>query len=220
MSDSLYLSRLILNPRSRRVRQELANPYELHRTVMSAFGDGCRALAERVLYRVDPMRGETALLLLVQSPVEPRWRFLEEEASARSYLAGGCGDNPAVKCFRPRFSSGQVLAFRLRANPTVRREGKRLGLAHEDAQIAWLRRKGEAGGFEPLAVQAHQEDTVTGRLHRDGTEHRLKLLSVRFDGLLRVSDPERLALAVEAGLGSGKGFGFGLLSLARASSAG
>jgi CRISPR system Cascade subunit CasE len=40
--------------------------------------------------------------------------------------------------------------------------------------------------------------------------------AVRFDGLLVVTDPERLRHALRAGIGSAKGFGFGLLSLARA----
>ena len=35
----MYLSRLILNPRSRQVRNELADPYEMHRTVCKAFPD-------------------------------------------------------------------------------------------------------------------------------------------------------------------------------------
>ncbi|HKV39599.1 MAG TPA: type I-E CRISPR-associated protein Cas6/Cse3/CasE, partial [Blastocatellia bacterium] len=36
-TDALYFSRLLLNPRSRQVRSELANPYEMHRTLMRAF---------------------------------------------------------------------------------------------------------------------------------------------------------------------------------------
>jgi CRISPR system Cascade subunit CasE len=41
-------------------------------------------------------------------------------------------------------------------------------------------------------------------------------MSVQFDGILRVSDPDKLHAAIENGIGSGKGFGFGLLSLAPA----
>jgi CRISPR system Cascade subunit CasE len=43
----------------------------------------------------------------------------------------------------------------------------------------------------------------------------LNLLSVQFDGLLQVLDPDALWHTVQAGVGSAKGFGFGLLSLAR-----
>ena len=36
----MYLSRLLLNPRSRQVRSELARPYEMHRTLLRAFPNG------------------------------------------------------------------------------------------------------------------------------------------------------------------------------------
>ena len=39
---------------------------------------------------------------------------------------------------------------------------------------------------------------------------------VRFNGLLQVTDPEKLMQAVRNGIGPAKAFGFGLLSLARA----
>ena len=55
----------------------------------------------------------------------------------------------------------------------------------------------------------------TVSLHRNGATHKLRLLAVRFDGLLQVTDPDRLRETVRRGIGSGKGFGFGLLSLAR-----
>ena len=38
----LYLSRLILNPRSRQVMSEMAHPYEMHRTLMRAFPEARR----------------------------------------------------------------------------------------------------------------------------------------------------------------------------------
>ena len=33
----MYLSRLILNPRNRRVQREIANPYQMHKTLMRCF---------------------------------------------------------------------------------------------------------------------------------------------------------------------------------------
>lgn len=37
--------------------------------------------------------------------------------------------------------------FRLFANPTVTRQGKRYGLVGEEQQLAWLARQGERHGF-------------------------------------------------------------------------
>ena len=49
----MYLSRLILNPLSRRVQKEMANPYEMHRSIMRAFPARIGDDSERVLFRVD-----------------------------------------------------------------------------------------------------------------------------------------------------------------------
>jgi len=164
----MYLSRLILNPRSRTVWRDLGDCQELHRTVMSAFPDtgngrGARARFS-VLHRVDadPRTGRT--VLYVQSRVEPDWSRLAE-----GYLAApepGV-QNPACKCIVPVLESlapGMVLRFRLRANPTRkidtktgpdgrRRHGRRVELRDEREQLAWLKRKGEAAGFALESVR-------------------------------------------------------------------
>jgi CRISPR system Cascade subunit CasE len=208
----MYLSRLILNLRSRRVRQEVANPYEMHRSVMRAFPDSL-AEEERVLFRLESHPRTGALALLVQSFLEPGWSWLAEPG-ARGYLVAVPG-NPAVKQFELPIIRGQALAFRLRANPTVKRDGKRLGLYREEEQLAWLQRKAQDAGFQVLAARTSQKEAVGGTIHRDEETHRLRLLGVQFDGMLRVTVPERLREAVCRGIGSGKGLGFGLLSLAR-----
>jgi len=214
----MYLSRLILDPRSRRVRREVSEPYEMHRTLMNAFLSADTSAPGRVLFRLDtPPDGQMSrpgLVLLVQSEVLPDWRFL---AGAPGYLLAGAGENPAVKPFQPTFSGGQRLAFRLRANPTVKRDGKRRGLCSAEEQRAWLERKAQESGFVVLAADVMREGAVGGEIHRSEEEtHALRLLAVRFDGLLQVGDPPRFLAALQQGIGSGKGLGFGLLSLARA----
>jgi CRISPR system Cascade subunit CasE len=120
-----------------------------------------------------------------------------------------------MKAFEPQFSKGQMLAFRLRANPTVKRNGKRLGLYREEEQLEWLERKAEDHGFRLAAVRIANDEIIDGWLKRDEERHKLRLLAVRFDGVLQVDDPERFLQAVRDGIGSGKGLGCGLLSLAR-----
>lgn len=215
----MYLSRLILNPGSRRVQREVAEPYQMHRSVMRAFPPSLGGTGERVLFRVDAGPRSETLTLLVQSWALPDWSWLDERA-ARGYLQPVPGPNPAVKAFELQLSAGQVLSFRLRANPTARRkqedgEHKRVGLYREEEQVAWLRRKGEASGFRVLSVATGGGEVVAGAAGSGDDRHDLKLLAVQFDGTLQVTDPERLRQAVAHGVGSGKGFGFGLLSLAR-----
>ena len=131
----MYLSRLILNPRSRQVRSELARPYEMHRTLLKAFPAGKVAIeraaddAVGLLFRIDEDERSGDLRLLVQSHQQPQWAFLAES----DYLLP-VADNPAMREVNLQLQVGQVLAFRLRANPTKRlsagkgNKGKRVGL--------------------------------------------------------------------------------------------
>jgi CRISPR system Cascade subunit CasE len=214
----MYLSRLILNPRNRRVQREVAEPYQMHRSLMRAFPDDLKEGQERILFRLETQR-DGGLALLVQSWTLPDWSWLAEP-EARGYLLPVGKPNPAVKSFDLDLAPGQRLAFRLRANPTVKRkfesgDHKRVGLYDEEEQIEWLKRKGEQGGFRLLSARTGGQEDVKGTVRRQGKKHTLKLAAVQFDGLLEVTDPQRLRETVRRGIGSGKGFGFGLLSLAK-----
>lgn len=211
----MYLSRLILNPRSRQVQRELARPYEMHRTILRAYPEKLAEQDERVLFRVDAHPRTGNLQLLVQSHLRPDWSWLAETSGYLDPRAGG--ENPALKEFNLHLRAGQVLAFRLRANPTQKlsrsltrglEKGKRVGLYKPEEQLAWLARKGEAHGFQLVSATPQQQERL------DDSIHQLKLLSVLFEGVLQVTDGTRLAEAVASGIGSGKAFGFGLLSLA------
>jgi CRISPR system Cascade subunit CasE len=216
----MYLSRLILNPRNRRVQKDLANPHDLHRSLMCCFPDSLDLQRERVLFRIDASPRANAFTVLLQSTLEPGWDWLEE-GRTRGYLLRP----PETKEFNLVLAPGQTLAFRLRANPTVKRRREssngslrsvRDPLYREQDQRAWLDRKGEQGGFRVLRVDVFPEgDLVAWK--DNGRRHKLTLFAVRFDGLLQVADPGRLRETVRQGIGSGKGLGFGLLSLARPS---
>jgi CRISPR system Cascade subunit CasE len=213
----MYLSRLILNPHSRRVQREVAEPYQMHRSLMRSFPDTLEEDEERVLFRLETESRGGQLILLVQSWTLPDWSWLAEP-QAHGYLLPVGEPNPAVRSFALNLAAGRALAFRLRANPTTRRtftdKKRRVGIYDEEEQIAWLRRKGEQGGFRILSVHTSGRDDVQGTIKRDENRHKIKLAAVQFDGLLQVTDPERLHETVRLGIGSGKGLGFGLLSLA------
>ena len=214
----MILSQLVLNPFSRQVQKEIANPYEMHRTVMRAFPDGLSENQERVLFRLEQPNRDGRVLLLVQSWSRPDWSYLQ---NGGGYLFPGATPNPAVKEFDLKLAAGQSLAFRLRANPTAKRifdrpdgrQKKRVGLYREEEQLTWLQRKASLGGFALLQVRTARLPDAGGRAKKNGQNHSLKLLAVQFDGLLRVVDPDQLVETVRRGIGSGKGLGFGLLSV-------
>ncbi len=221
----MYLSRLLLNPRSRQVQRELADLYEMHRTISRAFPNGVFGISRRedaatgVLFRVDVHPHTGVLTLLVQSHEKPDWLFLL--APEKNYLLGV--ETPAVKQVDLQLCDGQVLAFRLRANPTVKKDregkkqGQRVGLVREEEQLTWLGRKIEAAGGALVSAHVAGEADLRGKLFIEkDDERRMRFVSVQFDGILQVKDPDLLVKTVGAGIGSGKGLGFGLLSLAPA----
>lgn len=199
----MYISKIELNPACNQVRAELGDMYQMHRTLSKAFGDDPSEYAEaRCLFRVDE-QGENPYIL-VQSRIKPEWSRLTVDSC---YMVA----EPMVKQFAPNLKVGQRLAFKLRANPTVKRDGKRFGLYREEEQIEWLKRKGRDNGFEVLAAFNNTEKL---RANRKPNDKEATFASVVFEGVIRITDPEVFSKALESGIGSAKGFGFGLLSVA------
>lgn len=218
----MYLSRLILNPRSRQVQRELADPYEMHRTLCRAFPNANFKENEPsgILFRVDLHPKTGVPTLLVQSQQAPDWSFLL--ADRKNYLLDEAAlplgvENPAWKEINPQFRSGQALAFRLRANPTKRlkENAKRIGLFREKDQLAWLERKIKAAGGRLLSARITGKYELRGKLFTEKDDaRRIRLVSAQFEGVLQVEEPALFARHLAAGIGSAKGFGFGLLSVA------
>jgi len=210
----MYLSQLILDPKHRQVRSEMANRYEMHRTLTACFPEKKRSEIN-LLFRLETAQhsGMVPPKLLVQSRLVPDWSHLIE----RCLLV----EAPQTKSFNPNFQNGDRYVFRLLANPTVKRKqagktSKRVGIYDSKGQEAWLERKGTQAGFSVTALRITNQGILESRKRKNSHTFQIKHLAVQFDGLLEVSDPGALKLAVQNGIGSAKGFGFGLLSLGRA----
>ena len=210
----MYLSQLILNPRSRQVRSELARPYELHRTVMSGFVP--KPQDERVLFRLDLSTRDGIPKLLIQSHSRPDWSKLQAKD-------GYFFEKPQMREYNPQFQIGQKLVFRLLANPTRSNKegvepgdrGKRETIGRAEDQAAWLERKGDNGGFRvcTLRITSIGEQRLAVPDRKSKEIHPARHWAVRFDGELEVTDPDALLATLQHGIGSAKGFGFGLLSV-------
>jgi CRISPR system Cascade subunit CasE len=207
----MYLSRLIINLKNRQVQKELANRYELHRTIMRAF-PATLPEGERILYRVEERPPASGVQILIQSASHPDWHILPTD-----YLI----QDAELKGYALELSPGEQLYFRLLANPTRKikaivepgkePEAKRVGLLRDEDQETWLLRKAAMHGFQVLNLQiSHQPDVKGFTPGKALTFH-----AVQFDGMLQVIDSPKVVEAVRKGIGSGKGFGCGLLSLAK-----
>lgn len=216
----IYLSQLLLNPYNRQVQRELTNPYQLHRTLLKAFGAD-RSTAG-VLHRIEGERSipglGRAVALLVQSHTAPDWTALAASANTPYLLA-----SPLVKSVLLQPAVGALLRFRLRANPSRkeptpnRRNNPRVPLRDDDKRLAWLARKGDLHGFRLLHAAIVGQDYQTDQTGRKGTDgHTLTVESVLFEGVLQVTDQDRFAAALAEGIGPARAFGCGLLSPAPA----
>ena len=230
----MFLSRLVLNPRSRDVIRDLADCQEMHRTILSVFPPASRpARAEfGILFRLEYLRAGTPTLM-VQSRVRPNWSRLPLSYLAKPLEAGDVKD---VTEAYASIKTGATLRFRLRANPTrridtksgpdgKRRNGKRVELKTEAQQLGWLKRKADAHGFEVVSLRASNwvpnvsvsnEGKSYGCRANENAYVKIPLTfaSVLFEGILRVTDSKALGLALEQGIGSAKAYGFGMLSVA------
>jgi len=184
------------------------------------------------LFRVEAQPGGR-VVVLVLSALKPDWEYAFHNAR---YLLAAAPSEP-----RPitlTLAPGSRFRFRLVANPTKRppltkekwRERKTAGeqIKRPRQQLTWkpgddpqevfkgwLERQAQRSGFLLLQASVSQMGYVYIRKGGEGSEgHRLR--SVRYEGLLEVTDPEKFRAALAAGIGPAKAFGFGLLSLAPA----
>ena len=211
----IYLSQLILNPASNMVQSELQNPYEMHRTLLNGFANS-RENAN-VLHRLDIHPYSGVMALLVQSTVEPNWQPLTQVGQGQ-YLHAP----PVYKSIELSLRDGQVFRFRLVANPSYKKDGKRHAYYKEADQRRWLETKGigcaetkrQSLGFQVLEIDVQKDGNQYGRIHRDDQKHKITLYTVQFDGRLQITDAAKFQAAVQSGIGPAKAFGCGLLSLA------
>jgi CRISPR system Cascade subunit CasE len=201
-----YLTQITLDF-STAARLRLRDCYDWHQAVWKAFPgrDGER---REFLTRLDQRR--EGFRLLIVSPVEPiRPDWCPPDAWQTKPI-------PEPYFMRRRY------AFQLCANPTKKvaskldgtltKNGRRVPLGKREELVAWIKRKGEQGGFTV--------DEATLRTFSRGREYFEKKgqpglhSAVDFQGLLTVTVPAKFHETFTRGIGSAKAFGFGLLVIA------
>jgi len=206
----MYLTKLLLNPAHTDARRDLGDAYQMHRTLSRAFAAGADGPVSRFLWRLERERVPgTGSAVLVQSAAPGGWQQLGETVG---YLAVPASEkNVALDRL---VSTGAHCRFRLRANPSVKRDGKRWGLHGEQPQLDWLSRQGSRLGFVMTGADVSQRERLRSPQSRTGAV--ITVDSVQFDGQLRVVDAPMLRAAMLSGIGPGKALGLGMLSLAPA----
>jgi len=219
----MYLTRLTLldHPDIGAMLRRLGDAYREHQMLWQLFDQDPGGRRD-FLYRRDTYRGRPRYFILSRRPpVNPLGLWVI--------------DPP--KPFAPNLHPGQQLAFLVRVNPVVSRDGKRHDVVMDhkrrlgwkdlpkderpplpevihDAGLEWLRRQGERHGFamgdQAIRIEGYRQHR-TRRGKRD-----IRFSTLDCTGLLTVTDPDAFMQALCNGIGPAKAFGCGLLMVRRA----
>ncbi|HEM8795112.1 type I-E CRISPR-associated protein Cas6/Cse3/CasE [Klebsiella michiganensis] len=182
--------------------------YVMHQWLWELFPGGQE---RQFLYRREEMQGAFRFFVLsTQPPVESNIFDIE------------------YRLFAPALSSGQILRFNLRANPTICKAGKRHDLLMEAkrqvrgqvngpdiwqyqqrAAQDWLVRQGEQNGFSlcEVNVDAYRQQQVV----RAKSRQMIQFSSVDYSGVLVVNEPGLFLQRLAQGYGKSRAFGCGLM---------
>ena len=218
MSDAptCWLTRAIITPQTLFARG-IKDSYTWHQLVWQAF-PGRDGLPRDFLTRLDDKTEGTQLLVVSPTePVRPNW--LSETDSWES------------KPIPPAYFQARRYRIQLRANPTHKpvkdqqgnyiadaKKRKRRAITGEGELAAWLKRKGESGGFrlvDSVPLETWSEVQRFEKRPSNGSHHRGVHGVVDFSGVIEITDPVLfLNVTFAKGIGSAKAFGLGLLVLA------
>ncbi len=209
----MYLSRITLDPARRSTMKAMASPNLFHGAIEHAFS-GPRI---RNLWRIDKLGEKTYLLVLSQE--KPDFTNVADQFGEE-----GAKNDWESKPYEPllsRIKTGDVWQFRLTANPTVSKasakdkRGKVLGHITPAHQKNWLIKRAENHGFSLTEESFNVTESRWMRFSKgtDGGKP-ITLLSVTYEGLLKVTDAELFQDTLTKGLGRGKAYGLGLLTVA------
>jgi len=167
--------------------------YEQHQAIWSLFPDTPERKRDH-LFRVEGHKSGQVVALL-QSSTEPK----------NSKQA----DVLQTKPFYLTLATGEYYKFKLVANPTKRLKKERnvVEIKEESEQIEWLQRKLEGANVTVTAMESTLIDSKKS----------FKSRFVTFEGIMQITDADKIYLAVVMGIGRKKHAGAGLLSLAKAS---
>jgi len=203
----MYLTKLTLDQRGSQARRDLGDAYEMHRTLVRAFVSNAQSNPPRFLWRLEtPVSSPQNPTVLIQSQARADWAVLDR---LPNYLHRTAETKivDLTRLVQPKHR----YRFRLVANPTVSREGKRLALLQQDEQRAWVKRQGERFGFVIQSLIVSPLDLLNSNPKGKAP---ICIQRVCFEGLLEVREEPVFMQALVSGIGPAKAFGCGLLSVA------
>lgn len=219
----MYLSRVEIDSNNRAKTQDLTHLGAYHNWVEQSFPTEVAAgERQRHLWRIDQLSGRRYLLVL--SAEKPDVEKLS------TYGVQGTVMTKSYDHLLSTLQAGQLLRFRLTANPTHtitkpnERQGRVMPHITIERQREWLVDRAEKAGFKLIkSTSAENPDGSTiwsfDIVSREWPElHRrmgrgIRLSQVTFEGLLQVSDVTAFRETLTKGIGREKAFGMGLMTV-------
>lgn len=217
----MYLSRVEINPYRRETMRALESPQIIHAAVMASFDSFGSNESDRVLWRVDSLRNAT--YILIQSQRRPDMHHIVDQFG-RPDSEHPCHETQEYDQFLQSIKAGERMMFRLTANPTHSikdpdnpKRGKVVAHVTINQQKKWLSDRAPKYGFEFVK---DGEDPMFDVRSRKNFEFKrgdstVTLNAATFEGLIEVTDSEKMISAMKEGIGRGKAYGCGLLTVMR-----
>lgn len=206
----MYLSRVELDINRRSTMTALVSPQKLHGAVECAFSGERR----RRLWRLDHLGGKLYILIVSEDVPTNLGHIVSQFGTGKE------AETKRYDVLFERLELGSQWRFRLTANPVHSRpNGKHLGErgsidAHCSAQFQkkWLMDRAHKHGF----CLQEEDFTVTEarwiRFKKQG-KNAVTFLSVTYDGVLRIADPQAFCRLLCLGIGKEKAYGQGMMTV-------
>jgi len=192
----MYISKVMINAKIPAVRHDLNSPEIFYDTIKTMTGDA------KPVYRIEnvPLNNTDFIQpVVVVSESKPD---IKKSGKPLGYFAGveSLEYNIPVR-------NGMVYKFLLKANPTVKIFFKHYDVDTDEARIKWLETECSPNGFELIDCKCMDDGYIINR------DKGAKVLSVIFEGSLKVSDENKFKAALFNGIGGARSSGLGLLSV-------
>lgn len=119
------------------------------------------------------------------------------------------------KKYEPDIPENTTLHYRITANPTIKKDGKRVPLninktkSHSYCATDWINDRLKCNGAEALSINILENKNMKAK------GGKAKFFAVTFDGVLVVKDKEKFKNVLMSGIGHEKAYGCGLLLVKR-----
>lgn len=207
----MYISQVEIDTDDRKRIRELSHLGAVHNWVESSFPEEFASSARsRKLWRIDRLKGKQYLLIV--SPEAPDLKSLER------YGVTGTASTKSYTPFLETFKADQRARFRVTLNPViaVKEERGERGRVMPHVTVAqqkqFLLDRSQSNGF----MISDEEFDITERTYlplKKGGMRAINLSKVTYEGILTVTDVEKIKRTLTSGFGKKKAYGFGLMTI-------